>query len=74
MPIHEAVRAGHTEIVKLLLRKEFKIDINARTNNGKGGSPLWWAETSHEKDHLIIKVLKEAGALSIPPEYDDNDD
>ena len=40
-PIHEAVRGGHTIIVKYLI--EFDVDYNARTNNGHGGTPLWWA-------------------------------
>ena len=26
------------------------VDINERTNNGEGGSPLWWAEHSLPED------------------------
>jgi prolyl 4-hydroxylase len=41
-PIHEAARSGRTNVVEYLV--EEGVDVNERTNDGKGGSPLWWAE------------------------------
>jgi prolyl 4-hydroxylase len=41
-PIHEAARSGRTNILEYLV--EEGADVNERTNDGKGGSPLWWAE------------------------------
>jgi prolyl 4-hydroxylase len=41
-PIHEAARSGRTNIMEYLV--EEGADVNERTNDGKGGSPLWWAE------------------------------
>jgi prolyl 4-hydroxylase len=41
-PIHEAARMGRTNIIEYLI--EEGADVNERTNEGKGGSPLWWAE------------------------------
>jgi prolyl 4-hydroxylase len=41
-PIHEAARSGRTNVIEYLV--EEGADVNERTNDGKGGSPLWWAE------------------------------
>jgi len=60
-PIHEAVRGGHTEVVKYLV--SMGADISARTNTG--GSVLWWAKRLLESDHPIIEFLKEVGAPEI---------
>jgi len=65
-PIHEAARAGHIEIVEFLLKH--RVDYNSRTNNGKGGTALWWANQMHGKNHPVTKKLKEVGALDISPE------
>jgi prolyl 4-hydroxylase len=40
--IHEAARAGQTQVVEYLIHKG--VDLNTRTNNGNGGTALWWAE------------------------------
>lgn len=39
-PIHEASRGGHTEVVEFLYKHG--ADVNARTSEGAGGTPLWW--------------------------------
>lgn len=57
-PIHEAVRAGHTNVVKYLV--ENGADIGALTKNG--GSPLWWAKRALPRGHRVIKFLEEMGA------------
>lgn len=66
-PIHEAARAGQTEVIKWLI--EQGVDINARTNNGLGASPLWWAEETLGSKHEATKVLKKSGASKISPEF-----
>jgi len=65
-PLHEAARGGHTEVVKILVKH--KVDKDARTNNGDGGSALWLAESLHGEDHPVVTFLKKVGALSIGPE------
>jgi prolyl 4-hydroxylase len=65
-PIHEAARAGHVEIVELLLKHN--ADINARTHGGKGGSPLNVAVNTLSANHPVSKFLMENGALNIEPE------
>lgn len=67
-PIHEAARGGNTETVEFLLRPEFGVDLNARTNKGEGGTPLWWAERELPADHPVIALLRERGAVAIAPE------
>lgn len=57
-PIHEAVRAGHTKLVKYLIN--MGADIGARTHNG--GSPLWWAKRTLPKGHPTINYLEQIGA------------
>jgi prolyl 4-hydroxylase len=57
-PIHEAVRAGHTAIVKYLV--DMGADIGALT--GSGSSPLWYARRFLPKGHSTISYLEEIGA------------
>ena len=57
-PIHEAVRAGHTKMVKYLIN--MGADMGAKTSNG--GSPLWWAKRSLPKGHPTINYLEQIGA------------
>mmetsp|Transcript_28390 Transcript_28390/g.41961 ORF Transcript_28390/g.41961 Transcript_28390/m.41961 type:complete len:473 (+) Transcript_28390:16-1434(+) len=65
-PIHEAARGGHVEVIKHLVEKR-KVDVNSRTNNGRGGTPLFWAEQMFADDHPAIVYLKRQGGRNIPP-------
>mmetsp|Transcript_30398 Transcript_30398/g.65643 ORF Transcript_30398/g.65643 Transcript_30398/m.65643 type:complete len:559 (+) Transcript_30398:70-1746(+) len=65
-PLHEAVRGGHVEIVKFLLKGG--LDKNERTHTGNGGSPLWWAKKTHGTDHAMVKYLESIGAVETPPQ------
>lgn len=64
-PLHEGVRGGHLDVVRLLV--ENGADVNA-TTYGNGGSALWWAKQTHEEDHPIIEFLESIGAAEIGPE------
>lgn len=64
-PIHEAARSGHTKVLEYLI--EHGADVNARTNQGHGASPLWWAEHMLPRTHPAIAVLRKHGAQSIAP-------
>lgn len=64
-PLHEAVRSGELEVVEYLV--EHGADVNQRTNQGKGGTPLFWAEQMLDKDSPVVLYLKKKGAKSIPP-------
>lgn len=66
LPLHEAVRSGHLSVISYLV--EQGSDINARTNDGRGGSALWWAKKSHDPSHPVIAAMKEMGAVEIKPE------
>jgi len=72
-PIHEAARAGHIEVIELLVKHG--ADINDRTAFGKGGSPLYYAKAKNEDDEdgddddsPIVQFLKSIGAEYIEPE------
>ncbi len=52
-PLHEASRAGHTQIVEYLLHSGANVDV--RTDAGK--SPLDLAHQHLEKDHAVIQIL-----------------
>ena len=46
--------------------------VNERTNNGKGGNALWWAEKKQTKQHVAtVAVLKKYGAVKLAPRNDD---
>ena len=64
-PIHEAARAGRTEVIKYLI--EEGANVNVRTNFGRGASPLWWAEERNGYNHESASVLRKAGAKRIGP-------
>ena len=64
-PLHEAVRSDNIEVLKYLIEKG--LDMNLRTHDGTGGSPLWWAKKYHEKDSDVVKFLEAMGAKDIAP-------
>ena len=57
-PLHEAVRGGHTELVRFLVANGS--DLGAVTN--RGGTALWWARRSLPPGHSTISFLMEMGA------------
>lgn len=66
MPIHEAARGGHVDVVMLLV--EHGADINARTHSGEGSSPLNLAVENHGLEHELVEYLSSLGALNIGPD------
>jgi len=64
-PIHEAARSGEIKAIKFLVKNG--ADVNARTNFGKGGSPLWWAKQKYGDNHPSVKLLKSYGAIIEKP-------
>jgi predicted MPP superfamily phosphohydrolase len=65
--IHEAVRDGNLDIVKILLN-EGGANIDARVGStGQGGSALWLAKKNRDASHPLIVYLLERGAQSIAP-------
>jgi ankyrin repeat protein len=66
-PLHEAARGGHAEVVKYLLQEGAQ--VNERTNDGDGASPLFWAEKRAKgRDNAkAIAVLKAHGGVSLLP-------
>jgi len=65
-PLHEAVRSGHVDIVHFLV--QHGSDINARTNNGKGGTPLWWSKNEHDDEHPMTQTILDLGGIEIGPD------
>jgi ankyrin repeat protein len=61
-PLHEAARAGYTDVVKLLVQN--KADINACTGHGNdlGYSPLEIAREALGNDHTVVSYLLSIGA------------
>lgn len=64
LPIHEAVRAGHTDIVELLIEKGAHKDARTGTRNN-GSSPLNMALEFHGEDHPLTAFLLAIGAQDI---------
>ena len=71
LPLHEAVRAGKTESVSIILSLvEDKDHVNARMGTDKkkyAHNAMWIAEKYYDKDHPMIKVLKENGGVNMAP-------
>ena len=64
-PIHEAVRDGNLDSVKILLN-EGGANIDARVGStGQGGSALWLAKKNRDASHPLVVYLLERGAQSI---------
>mmetsp|Transcript_8067 Transcript_8067/g.9372 ORF Transcript_8067/g.9372 Transcript_8067/m.9372 type:complete len:581 (+) Transcript_8067:96-1838(+) len=64
-PIHEGARGGHADIVEYLL--EQGANVNERTNNNKGGNPLYWANKNPKKNAKVIALLEKHGGVSMTP-------
>lgn len=66
-PLHEAVRNGSLDVINFLLSQN-NVDINARTHNGHGPSPLWIAIDTHGLNHPVTRRLQELNAINHSPE------
>lgn len=64
MPIHEAVRSGHVEILKYLI-DEADADMNQWVNVGEGMYPLDLARQFLDETHPVLEYLDSIGAKSI---------
>jgi prolyl 4-hydroxylase len=64
MPIHEAARSGHADVLDYLLKQG--ADINSVTSSGQ--SPLALAKAFFDENHGIIDILETYGAIEIGPE------
>lgn len=65
-PLHESVRGGHEEIVRVLVEKG--ANINDKTSGVNGKSALYIAKEVHGEDSVIVEFLESLGALSIGPD------
>ena len=65
-PIHEAARSGKMEAVQFLV--ENGVDVNARTWQDKGSTPLNLAVKHLSEEHPVAEYLRSVGALDIGPE------
>eukprot|EP00571_Detonula_confervacea_P012213 CAMPEP_0172297392 /NCGR_PEP_ID=MMETSP1058-20130122/432_1 /TAXON_ID=83371 /ORGANISM="Detonula confervacea, Strain CCMP 353" /LENGTH=525 /DNA_ID=CAMNT_0013006541 /DNA_START=229 /DNA_END=1809 /DNA_ORIENTATION=+ len=65
-PLHEGARAGHEDVVKLLVDRG--ANLNQRTREGKGETPLYWSIQENGADHPVSQLLVSLGALSIGPD------
>jgi prolyl 4-hydroxylase len=65
-PLHEGARAGHEEVVKLLVDRG--ANINERTREGKGETALYWSIKENGEDHPVSQMLLELGGLNIGPD------
>jgi prolyl 4-hydroxylase len=71
-PLHEAARSGYADALEYLL--EEGAQVNARTNDNKGGTALYWAEKKPKENAKAIAVLKRYGGVNIAPAgYKDED-
>lgn len=65
-PLHEGARAGHMDVVKLLV--ENGADLNEKTGHGAGGTALYWAKKKLEPENPVIAYLESLGALESGPD------
>lgn len=65
-PLHEGARGGHADVVQLLVDKG--ANINERTREGKGETPLYWSIKENGEDHPVSQLLMGLGALNIGPD------
>ena len=66
--LHEAILAGHTEVVKYLLY-ELNADATVQTNEGELGTPLLLATRTHGSNHPITQMIQTV--LREGPFYDE---
>jgi len=64
-PIHEAARGCQTNVIKYLIEK--KVDLNVRTNSGRGATAVWWAEEENGHDRECVTLLTKAGGIRQAP-------
>ena len=64
-PIHEAARGGHVKILQFLI--EQGVNVNERTNNGQGASPLWWTLQYFQENHPTVQLLRRHGGVALAP-------
>jgi len=69
-PLHEAVRLGNLDVVDFLVSQQ--VDVNARTQEGRGFTPLWLAQATHGAEHPVTILLRELGAEEIDPEREED--
>lgn len=65
-PMHEAARAGHKDVIALLVAHGG--NINERTNHGRGATPLRLATQAHGVESPLVAFMKEMGALELGPD------
>jgi len=65
-PLHEGARAGHEDVVKLLVDRG--ADINQRTKEGAGGTPLYFSIQDNGENHPVSQLLLSLGGLNIGPD------
>ena len=65
LPIHEAARGGHVEVIKYLI--EMGADLGTMTKHG--GTPLWWARRMLPAGHSALQYLEQINA----PDLVDNE-
>lgn len=53
---------------------KLKVDINSRTNNGKGCTALWLAEEHHGEDSDVSQLLRENGGISVGYDEDSEEE
>lgn len=64
--LHEVARQGNLEVAKILL-EHGQVNVNARTNGGRGGTALYLAVQSHGEDHPLTQFLLSRGGEYIGP-------
>lgn len=74
-PMHESARAGHVDVINLLVTK-YGAGVNERTvHRGKpGGTPLHYAQRKFGADHPVVATLKKLGAVNVSPELQQTTD
>ena len=68
-PLHEAVRAGHVDVVHYLV-EQVGLDLNEVTNRGDGWTPLSLALEHHGPNHpvtIAVQTLMHSRASSVNP-------